>query len=310
MMAAASTPPPAVNATANSSLPMRPHTASAGNASLQPRGHRHDQLVAAEHAELRVDVGHAVELDQREAGHVVAGALSHSEVEQFERLGVVRQAGELVLVGGAPRLLLARRQFTPRAPQLRQRNSGEAHQRDGDGGDERHQPLHRLHHRMGFLPGQEAGDAALRVHHRLHLALARARIGFEFEVLEADALLDHAHEARIDRVGFSEQIAEFADRVAQRGALLRPQPLVALPRHFVADDAGEQGRAHGKHREHDDQLRGRQHAFGARARRAARAPAFEPRKQRAAGACARRYGYDLAVHRLLPALRCGIPKRR
>jgi len=60
------------------------------------------------------------------------------------------------------------------------------------------------------------------------------------------------YEARIDRVGFAEQSAEFSRRVAQRGALLRPQPLVALARHLKADGAGEQGRAHGEGREHDD----------------------------------------------------------
>ncbi len=234
---------------------------------LQTRRHRGNELVAAEHAELRIGVRHAVEFDQRESRDVVAGAFGQREIEQFERLGVVRQASELVFVGGAPRLLLARRQFLPRAGELAQRKSGETHQHDGDGDDERHQPLHRLQHRMGFFPGQEPGDAPLPVHHRLQFALACARIDFEFEVLEADALLEHAHEARIDRVGFAEQIAEFRRRVAQRGALLGPQPLVALARQPVADGAGEHGRAHRKHRQHDDQLRGRQHAFGARARR-------------------------------------------
>ena len=118
--------------TANSSPPMRPHTASAGSASFNRAATAVDELVAAEHAELRIDVRHAVEFDQREGGHLVVGAFGQREIEQFERLGVVRQAGELVFVGGAPRLLLARRQFVPRAPQLGERNSDEGHQHDGD----------------------------------------------------------------------------------------------------------------------------------------------------------------------------------
>ena len=256
---------------------------------LEPGGHRDDEFVAAERAELRGDVGHAVQFDEREGRHVVGGAPGQREIEPLERLGVVRQAGELVFVGGAPRLFLARRQLTPRAPELRQRNPGEAHQTDGDGGDEWHQPLHRLHHRVSFLPGQESGDTALRVDHRLHFTVAGGRIDFVFEIFEADALFDHADEARVDRFGFVEQVAEFTGGVAQRGALLRPQPLVALPRQPVTDDAGKQGRAHGEHREHDDQARGRQHPFGARARRVR---------------------FYLAVHTTPPALHCGMRGQR
>ena len=92
---------------------------------------------------------------------------------------------------------------------------------------------------MGLVPGQEAGDAALRIHNRLNLAVAGGRIGLKFEVLDAGALFGDVQEARIDPVGFAEQIAEFAHSVAQRGALLGPQPLVALPRHPIADDTGE-----------------------------------------------------------------------
>ena len=170
--------------------------------------------------------------------------------------------------------------------------------------DERHQPLHRVHHRMAFLPGQEAGDAALRIHHRQHLALACARIGFEFEALEADALLDNAHEARVDRVGLAEQIAEFADGVVERGALLGPQPLVALPRQVITDEADERGRAHGKGRKEHDHLRRRQRPSVVRARRlgkvtcASRADAPWPRQQRAARLCAGRLRFNLAVHRI------------
>ena len=120
-------------------------------------------------------------------------------------------------------------------------------------------------HRIGLVPGEEAGDAAIAVDHRLHLALARGRIGFEFEAFQAAALLDHVHEARIDGAGFAEQSAEFRDRVAQRGALLGPQPLVALAREAIADAGAEQRRAHGQHGEQHDQPRSREHAL-ARAR--------------------------------------------
>ena len=107
---------------------------------------------------------------------------------------------------------------------------------------------------MGFVPSEETGDAALRIDHRLHLAVAGDRVGFEFEAFQAGALFGDTQKTRIDLIGFAEQRAEFADGVAQRGALRGPQPLVALPRQRVADDAGEQGRADGKHRQHDDQL--------------------------------------------------------
>ena len=98
----------------------------------------------------------------------------------------------------------------------------------------------------------------------------------------------------------SEQIAEFADRVAQRGALLGPQPFVALVRQAIADDAAQQSRAHGERREHDHKLRGRQHPPGMSrgapaSRRAAGAAAFEKRQQRAAGLVAHRLRFDLAV---------------
>ena len=102
-----------------------------------------DELVGAEHAELGVDVGHAVELDQREAHHFVGGAFGEREIEQLERLGVVGQAGELVLVGGAARQLLARRHVAARALELAQGKAGKDDERDGDGAEQRHQPVHR-----------------------------------------------------------------------------------------------------------------------------------------------------------------------
>ena len=142
-----------------------------------------------------------------------------------------------------------------------------------------------------------------RIHHRQYLAVARAWIGFEGEAFEADALLDNAYEARIDRGGLAEQIAEFADGVVERGALLGPQPLVALPRQVITDDACERGRAHGEDREEHDQLRRRQHPL-ARVRRlgkvtrASRAGALHPRQQRAARLYAGRLWFDLAVHRI------------
>ena len=96
------------------------------------------------HAELRVDVRHAVEFDHGEGRHLVAAAFGQRKVEQFEHLGVIGQTGELVLVGGAARMFFARRKLVPRAPQLPQRKSGKADQRDGDPDNERHQPVHRL----------------------------------------------------------------------------------------------------------------------------------------------------------------------
>ena len=79
----------------------------------------------AEHAEPRVDVGHAVEFDHGKAGDLAAVALGKREIEQVEQLGVTGQAGELVLVDGAAGGLFAVGEFAPRPAQLPQRDAGE-----------------------------------------------------------------------------------------------------------------------------------------------------------------------------------------
>ena len=56
------------------------------------------------------------------------------------------------------------------------------------------------------------------------------RIGLEFQTLEADALLDHAHEARIDFAAGSEQRAKFGDRVAQASRWSKARVLSSLRR--------------------------------------------------------------------------------
>ena len=274
---------------------------------LQPPGNRDNELVGAEHAKLGVDVGHAVELDQRETRDLLAGALGQSEIQQFERLGVIGQPGELVGVGGAAGQLLARRQIAARALELAQREAGEAHQHDRDAADHRQQPVHRQRHRMRLVPGEEAGDAPLPIQHRLYLALTRRRLGLELEAVQARALLDHVDETRINRAGLAEQHAKFSDGIAQGGALLGPQLLVAALRQAIADHRAAKRRARGDDGEQHDQPRGRKQFQRTRPRCAdaagGRAPPPCQSKQRAPGFRARRLRYGFAVHRKTPEAR-------
>ena len=69
---------------------------------------------------------------------------------------------------------------------------------------------------MVLLPGKETDDTTLGVDGRLHVAAADRRIGFEFEILDAGGLLDHAHKTRIDRIGMP--VFAFAD--GPRGAVI------------------------------------------------------------------------------------------
>ena len=107
---------------------------------------------------------------------------------------------------------------------------------------------------MRLLPGEEAGDAAVAVDHRLRLA-SRRGFGLECEARNVDAALNGAQEARIEFERLAEQRAELGDGGAQRGALLGPQPLVALAREAVADPGGHDARAKGQQRDDDDQPR-------------------------------------------------------
>ena len=258
------------------------------------------------------DVFHAVEFDQGEGGGLMAGMFGQKQIEQLERLGVVGQTGQLVFIGGAARLLLAQCQIAANAAQLGQRKSGKADQDNGEPGNERHQPVHRHRHRPGFLPGEETGDAPLRIQHRLHFAFAGRRLDFKFQALQPRALLNHAHETRIDFAGLAKQIAEFGDRIAQGATLFRPQPLIALLRQAIADAGTDQGGAGREQREQDDDARGRECAARARPR-CAGGVVLPPRTKEAAGpgqqlAPRRVPGLcrlSFADHSLLPALRCG-----
>ncbi len=252
--------------TANSSLPIAAKNRASRQHVLHPLRNGHDDLIAAEHAELRRNVAQAVELDHCEARHLLARAFGQSEVEHLQELGVIGQAGELVLVGGATRDLRTLGQVAPRPAQLRQRDAGEGDQQDDDAGDERHRPVQCLHHRLRGLEGEKANDAALAVDHRLQFTPG-ARLTFERQALEADAVLDQVHKARIDFATRPEQVAEFTDRRAQRDVLLGGAVRVALPRQTVADAAAGERRNHRDPRQQDNQTRGRELALRTRARR-------------------------------------------
>ena len=96
---------------------------------------------------------------------------------------------------------------------------------------------------MVGVEGEEADDAPLRADHRLHFARRRLGVGFEFEIFEADAALDHAHEARIDFVAGRKHGAKFGDRLAQALALVQRAVFVAAPRQIVADAAAGKRRS-------------------------------------------------------------------
>ena len=196
----------ALSSTANSSPPMRPQTAcspaaprAAGAATATTNSSAPSTPSWALTSAMPSSSISAKPTD------LVARALGQREIEKLERLGVIGQAGELVGVGGAAGGLLARRQFQPRALELAQGKAGKADQQQRDAADERHQPVHGGGRRMRLVPGEEAGNAPLRIGHRLHFARAGRRIDFELESLQPRALLDHAHQARVERARPAEQ---------------------------------------------------------------------------------------------------------
>ena len=204
---------------------------------LQPRGDRDDELVAAEHAELRVDVVHAVEFDQREGRALIVGALGQREIEQFERLGVVGQAGELVFVGGAARLLLARRQLPPRALELPERQARQS----------RPATMATARRTASAAPSppessdgllsqvKKSGDAA--VAESITGCISRSpRPGSLSNFRSFRPAICSAMRTAADRLPPDwSSAAEFGDGAAQRGVLLERQPLVVLARQAVAD---------------------------------------------------------------------------
>ena len=70
---------------------------------LQPLCDRHDEFIAAQHTVVCGNIIHAVEFDQRKGRALVVGSLCKREIQELQDLGVVRQPGELVFVGGAAR---------------------------------------------------------------------------------------------------------------------------------------------------------------------------------------------------------------
>ena len=142
--------------------------------------HRDDQFVAAEDAEIGINIGHAVELDDGESRDLVVGAFGQHQVEQFERLGVVGQPRQFIDVAGLRGQFLGRAQRLARAAQLPQRVPGKADQQSDDADDQRHQAVHGASRRMRFIPSEETGNSSQVVEHGLHLTPATFRLIVEF----------------------------------------------------------------------------------------------------------------------------------
>ena len=219
---------------------------------LQALRNRADQLVAAQHAEMRGDVFHAIEVDERESRHLIVLPLGQCEVEQFERLGVIGQTGKLVLVAGATGSFFGEIELAARPRQMEQGKARQGNERERRRCQTRHHPGHGLHHRPRPFPGEEPDDTALRVGDRLLLAAARLRFTFELETLKPAALLDHAHKARVELVTLAKYRTKLGDGRAQRGALFRQETRIALARDLIGERRPERRHAERNSREHDD----------------------------------------------------------
>ena len=199
--ASASSAAAAVSVSANSLLPMRPHSASAGTAC------RSRCATAAVSSSLASTPSWALTSARPSisiSAKVVTASPARSASARSSSSSVLAWLGRPVSRSASParRACSSLAASSPRARlQLAQRKSGKAHQRKGDAGNQRHEPRHGLRHRIAALPGEEADDAAVGIEHRLHFARARRRVGLEFEPLETGAPLDHARKARIDRAG-------------------------------------------------------------------------------------------------------------
>ena len=180
-------------------------------------------------------VFHAIDLDQRKRRQFVVGPLRKREIEQFEYLGMVGKTGELVFVGRACRLYFPQRKFMAGAPQLPQRQTGKSRQNDCDNGNKRCQAFKCLRRRRSLVPGEEPDDAAVRVHHWMHLATAGAQIAIELEIVHASNLCGQAHQAWIDFALAPGRHGKFGDGIAQCRVLLRRQLLVISLSFAVAD---------------------------------------------------------------------------
>ena len=241
----------------------------------QAVGDRDDQFVAAEDAEMRGDVFHAVEFDQARkswsrARHVRPAtdrAVRASWRGWADRSACPRRRRARACSSLEPRSRPARRNCASEKPAKPIKANASA-------GNVRHQPVHRSAHRPGPVPGEETGDAALR---RRAPAASRGRLANGSVSNFRPCRRALCSTMRMKRGSISralpEHSAEFADGVAQRGALLRPLALVALLRQAIADAGADQSRANGEQRKQDDQARSRERAARARARDLGRARA-------------------------------------
>src|SRR5262249_27792899 len=87
----------------------------------QPSCDGNNELITTQNTVLHGDVIHPVEFYEHESRAIVVGAFRQGYVQQLQRLGVVRQACKLVLVGRARRVRFSYRQLSSRAFELQER---------------------------------------------------------------------------------------------------------------------------------------------------------------------------------------------
>ena len=254
---------------------------------------------------------HAVDLYEREGRASVVRLLRQGEIQQFQGLGMVRQAGELVLIGRTRRLRFPHRQLPLRALEMEERHGGKARQREGNDCSDRRQDVHRSCHVTGAVPDEKACDAAVAGHHRLHLASRRIRIVCGFDIFHAGDLLGCPYQARISIARLQERRLKHRDGIAQGCVLLERKVFITFPRPPIADAGCEHDRCNRKTHACDDQARHRDHALRGRRGgklRAGNAPSPCPSRQPAPAIQARCFSIDL-VHRDAPSLRYGAGDR-
>ena len=219
-------------------------------------GDGNDELIAAKNAVRCGDIIHAIEFDQRKGRALIVGALCEGKIQELQCLCVIGQPGQLVFVGGARGLHLARRELPLRPLELPERQRSKAEYDDGDGCEERRQPPHDLSHRTAFFPCKKSGNAAGGIHHRLRFAVARGA-AFKFQVFQTGDLLCHPQQPRINCRRTVERRPEFCHGAAQRGVMAERQSLVVMARQTETDGGDREHARNGDKRQHADQPRSR-----------------------------------------------------
>ena len=223
----------------------------------QSTGYGDQQLVAAQNAERRGDIVHAVQLDQRKGRALVVDTFCEGKVQELQCLCMIGKSRQLVFVGGTRSLHLPRRKLPLRPLELPERQCGKSEYNDADGCKDRRQPSHELSHRTALVPRNKSGNAAGGIHQRLRFAVSRGAV-LEFQVFQAGNLFRHAQQPRIDPDRTVESRTEFHNRAAQGGMLVERQPLVTVTRQNETDHGNGKHAREGDKRKNTDQTRCRQ----------------------------------------------------